>query len=110
MTITLTAAAAEYVKKKLAERGTPDSALRIGIRGSGCNGYRYHLEYSDYPPTERDKVFEMHGVKVFVDPKSLLFLKGATLDYEKTMMNQGLKFINPNEASTCGCGESFTVK
>lgn len=106
----ITPAAAEFIKKKLVERGTPDSAMRVGIQGGKCEGFAYRVEYSDDPPREKDKVIELDGVKVYVDPKSLVFLNGAALDCEKSLMQYGLVIRNPNEASKCGCGASFTVK
>lgn len=110
MKIELTPKAIEYVKKKLEERKTPQSALRLGVRGSGCNGYAYVIQFEDDPPHEKDLIFDFEGLKVIVDKKSILYLSGSILDYEKTLLQQGLKFINPNQASSCGCGESFTVK
>jgi iron-sulfur cluster assembly protein len=102
--------AVEMAKQKLAKRGTPDAALRIGIRGGGCSGYSYVLEFADGAPRERDRVFTFDGLRVFVDPKSFVYLAGTTLDWEQTLMFQGFKFRNPNEVSSCGCGQSFTVR
>ena len=108
--ITLSPAAIDNARKALAKRGTPDAAVRLGIKGGGCSGYSYVIEFDDNPPRERDRVFEFDGVRVYVDKKSLIYLSGSTLDYEKTMMRQGFKFINPHAASNCGCGTSFSVK
>ncbi len=99
-----------FAKEKLAQRGTPNAAVRLGIRGGGCSGFSYVIQFEDDPPRERDYVFEYGGVRFFVDKKSLVYLGGSTLDYEKTLMFQGFKFRNPNEAASCGCGHSFTVK
>lgn len=107
--VSITPKAVEMAKQKLAKRGTPDAALRIGIRGGGCSGYSYVLEFSDEPPRERDRVFEFDGLRVFVDPKSLLYLSGTVVDWEQTLMYQGFKFKNPHEVSSCGCGQSFSV-
>jgi iron-sulfur cluster assembly protein len=107
--ISLTPKAVEMAKKQLAKRGTPDAAVRLGLKGGGCSGFSYVLEWSDDPPRERDRVFEFDGVKVFVDPKSLIYLAGTVLDWEQTLMYQGFKFKNPNEAQSCGCGHSFSV-
>src|SRR3954464_14028837 len=101
--------AVEMAKKQLAKRGTPDAAIRLGLRGGGCSGFTYVIEFSDDPPRERDRVFEFDGVKVFVDPKSLIYLAGTVLDWEQTLMYQGYKFRNPQEAQSCGCGHSFAV-
>ena len=106
----ITDKAAEYARKKLAARGTPDAAIRLGIKGGGCSGFGYHIAFEDEPPRERDRVFEVKGVRFVVDKKSLIYLAGAALDYEQTLMFQGFKFRNPNEATSCGCGHSFTVK
>jgi iron-sulfur cluster assembly protein len=107
--ISLSEIAAEQVKLQLQKRGTPDAYLRLGIKGGGCSGYSYVLQYEDDPPKARDKVFQCHGVNVVVDPKSLLLLNGCVLDWEKTLLKQGFKFNNPNEKSSCGCGHSFTA-
>ena len=107
---TISDAAAAYAKRKLAARGTPEAAVRVGIKGGGCSGYSYVIEFDDEGPRERDSVYEADGVKFYVDKKSLVFLAGSVLDYERTVMQEGYKFRNPNEASSCGCGHSFTVK
>ena len=103
-------AAAKFARHKLGQRGTPDAAVRLGIKGGGCSGFSYVIQFDDEPPRERDTVYEQDGVKFYVDKKSLVYLAGSTLDYEKTLMFQGFKFRNPNEATSCGCGHSFTVK
>ena len=109
-TVTITDAAVDYAKKRLAQRGTPDAAIRLGVRGGGCSGFSYVIEFSDDPPRERDLVFEAGGVRFFVDKKSFVYLAGSALDFEKTLVFQGFKFRNPQEASRCGCGHSFTVR
>jgi iron-sulfur cluster assembly protein len=102
--------AVSYAKKRLAARGTPNAAVRLGVRGGGCSGFNYVIEFSDDPPRTKDTVKEFDGVRFYVDTKSLLYLAGSTLDYENTLMFQGFRFKNPQEASRCGCGHSFTVK
>jgi len=102
-------AAAEQIKLQLKKRGTPESYLRIGIKGGGCSGFSYVIQFEDDAPRDRDVVFAEHDVKVVTDKKSLIYLNGCTLDWEKTLLKQGFKFVNPNEKSTCGCGHSFTV-
>ena len=102
--------AVQYARQKLESRGTPQAAIRLGVRGGGCSGYKYVIEFSDDPPRDRDRVIEAGGVRFYVDKKSLIILSGSTLDYEKTLMFQGFKFRNPNEATSCGCGHSFTVR
>ncbi|OGI44332.1 MAG: iron-sulfur cluster assembly protein IscA [Candidatus Muproteobacteria bacterium RIFCSPHIGHO2_01_FULL_65_16] len=107
MAITLTAAAAERVRKFLAQRGKGEG-LRLGVRTSGCSGKAYVIEYADRIEPE-DLVFESHGVKLIVDPKSHLFLDGTEVDYTREGLNEGFRFSNPNVKDTCGCGESFNV-
>jgi iron-sulfur cluster assembly protein len=107
--ISVTPKAVEMARKQLAKRGTPGSAIRVGLRGGGCSGFTYVIEYADDAPRERDRVFEYDGVRFFVDPKSLIYLAGTVLDWESTLMRQGFKFKNPQEAAGCGCGHSFSV-
>jgi iron-sulfur cluster assembly protein len=109
-TVTITDGAVEYAKKRLAQRGTPDAAIRLGVRGGGCSGFSYVIEFADDPPKERDLVFVAGGVRFYVDKKSFVYLAGSALDFEKTLVFSGFKFRNPQEASRCGCGHSFTVR
>jgi iron-sulfur cluster assembly protein len=106
--------AIEAIRKQLVKRGTPDAAIRVGIRGGGCSGYSYVIEFEDNPPRSGDLVLELTAedggtVRVFCDTKSIIYLGGSVLDWEKTMMFQGFKFKNPQEVTRCGCGHSFTV-
>ncbi|MBI3202029.1 MAG: iron-sulfur cluster assembly accessory protein [Myxococcales bacterium] len=110
LSITITDKAVEFARQKLAKRGTPEAAIRLGIKGGGCSGFSYVIAFEDEAPRERDRVFEADGVRFVVDKKSLIYLAGSALDFEKTLMFQGFKFRNPNEATSCGCGHSFTVK
>lgn len=106
--IEVTEAAAVAIRRYLEEHGKgPDAGLRVGVRGGGCSGLSYFLDAED-APRAGDQVIEVHGVKVFVDPKSLLFLRGTTLDYVKGLMESGFKFVNPKAGKGCGCGESFS--
>jgi len=107
MAVTLTETAAEHVRNFLANRGK-GVGLRLGVRTSGCSGMAYVLEFCDQIEPE-DEVFESHGVKVVVNPKSLPYLDGTELDYGKEGLNEGFKFNNPNVKDSCGCGESFNV-
>lgn len=107
MAIQLSENAAQHVSKALAKRGK-GVGLRVGVKTTGCSGLAYKLEYVDQP-TPEDVVFEAHGVKVFIDPKSLLYIDGTELDYRREGLNEGFRFNNPNERARCGCGESFTV-
>ncbi|MBX5481934.1 MAG: iron-sulfur cluster assembly accessory protein [Myxococcaceae bacterium] len=100
--------AAKEIQRLRTERGTPDAALRIAIKGGGCSGLTYVLEWADQPK-ERDKVFERDGVKVVVDPKSYLYLMGSELVWQETLMSSGFKIENPKVKSACGCGESFAI-
>ncbi len=104
--ITITTSAADEIRKQAAKRGTPESALRVGIRGGGCTGFSYLFEWADGAPREKDRVFEKDGVKVYIDPKSLVYLDGTELDFVRGMMGHGFKFNNPNAKGACGCGES----
>ncbi len=87
------------------ERG---AVLRLGVKGGGCSGMSYSMSF-DEKQREGDRVFEFGGVRVFVDPKSFVYLHGMTLDYEATLIRQGFNFINPNSTKSCGCGSSFSV-
>lgn len=106
--VRLTPKAIAMAKSALTKRGTPDAWLRLGVRGGGCSGVSYAIEFSE-KARERDHVFEFDGLRVLVDPKSLVYLRGSVLDYEVKLMQHGFKFVNPNEKSSCGCGESFQV-
>jgi iron-sulfur cluster assembly protein len=108
--ITISEQAVVYAKQRLAQRGTPEAAIRLGVKGGGCSGFSYVVAFDDEPPRERDYVCQAGGVRFYVDKKSFVYLAGSLLDYEKTVMFQGFKFRNPQEAATCGCGHSFTVK
>jgi iron-sulfur cluster assembly protein len=107
MGISMTQAAADHVRKFLGGRGK-GVGIRLGVRTSGCSGMAYVLEFAD-ELEEEDLVFEDHGVKVIIDPKSLIYLDGTELDYTKEGLNEGFKFNNPNVKDSCGCGESFNV-
>lgn len=113
-TLSVSALAVEAIRKQMAKRGTPDAAIRVGVRGGGCSGFSYVIEYDDKAPRNGDIVLEFAEegkatVRVFCDKKSILYLQGSVLDWEKTLMYTGFKFKNPQEASRCGCGHSFTV-
>ena len=106
--VSVTDKAVAEIKKAAAGRATPPKGLRVGIRGGGCTGFSYLFEWSDTEPRPEDKVlsFEDGKVRVFIDPKSFIYLDGSTLEYQTTMMGRGFKFTNPNVKGTCGCGES----
>jgi len=107
MAITVTDSAAEHVKKFIANRGK-GAGLRLGVKTTGCSGMAYVMEFAD-TIEDTDEVFESNGVKVIIDPKSLVYLDGTELDFAKEGLNEGFKFNNPNVKDTCGCGESFNV-
>jgi len=107
MAITLSDSAAERVRKFLESRGK-GVGLRLGVRTSGCSGMAYVLEFVD-EIEENDAVFEDHGIKIIIDPKSLVYLDGTQLDFKREGLNEGFEFNNPNVKDMCGCGESFTV-
>jgi len=108
--ITLSERAAKKIIELLAKDGVSAElgGLRVGVQGGGCSGLSYAMRL-DTQARDRDKVFEEFGARVFVDPKSLLYLNGTTLEYEETLMRQGFVFVNPNAARNCGCGSSFTA-
>ncbi|PLW70223.1 iron-sulfur cluster assembly protein IscA [Pseudohalioglobus lutimaris] len=107
MGITITEAAAKHVASQLDSRGK-GLGIRLGVTTSGCSGMAYVLEFVDEQAPE-DLVVEGYGVKVFIDPKSLVYLEGTELDFVREGLNEGLAFRNPNVSAECGCGESFTV-
>jgi iron-sulfur cluster assembly protein len=105
--VLLTEKAARHVARYIERRGKGEG-LRVGVRTTGCSGLAYKLEYVDEVAVE-DRVFESHGVKVFVDPKSLPYIDGTELDFAREGLNEGFKFRNPNVKDECGCGESFRI-
>lgn len=107
MAITLTEKAATHVSGYLARRGK-GVGLRLGVRTTGCSGMAYKLEFADVVNPD-DVLFDSHGVKVLVDPKSLPYIDGTELDYTREGLNEGFKFSNPNVKDECGCGESFNI-
>ena len=107
MAVTLTERAAKHVTRYITKRGR-GVGVRLGVKTTGCSGLAYKLEYADDVAAE-DVIFEGHGVKVLVDPKSLPYIDGTELDFVREGLNEGFKFNNPNEKDRCGCGESFNV-
>jgi iron-sulfur cluster assembly protein len=101
--------AAEQIKSQLIKRGTPTAFLRLGVKGGGCLGYEYVIQFEDSDPRAKDLVFEKDGVSIIVDNKSLIYLNGSTLSWERNLMKRGFKIINPNEKSSCGCGMSISL-
>ncbi|MFW2176436.1 MULTISPECIES: iron-sulfur cluster assembly protein IscA [unclassified Moraxella] len=105
--IELTPQAAKHVSDFLQNRGHGEG-IRVGVRTAGCSGLAYVLEFVDQADPN-DQAFDSQGVKIFVDPKSLVYLNGLQMDYVTEGLNSGFKFTNPNQKGECGCGESFTV-
>jgi iron-sulfur cluster assembly protein len=107
MSISLTESAANRVKTFLEKRGK-GVGVRLGVKTTGCSGMAYTIEFAD-EIEDTDKVFEENGIKILINPKSLVYLDGTELDFGKEGLNEGFQFKNPNEKDRCGCGESFTV-
>ena len=105
----VTERAIQRIRAAMAKEGVSpqEGGLRLGVMGGGCSGLSYSIKF-DTRPRDRDRIYEFDGVRVFVDPKSFLYLHGMTLDYEETLMRQGINFINPNSTRSCGCGSSFS--
>ena len=104
--ITVTERAARKMKDILEAEGTPEFGVRVGVRGGGCTGLSYVIEPCKAAEA-RDKTFEAHGLQLFVDPKSFIYLRGMEIDFKP--LGSGFSFNNPNSKKACGCGESFTV-
>ena len=126
-TIQVTVRALKRIRIAMAKEGiTPDAGgLRLGITGGGCSGLSYNIKF-DTQPRERDRVYafpqshldqthldpaatDAPAIRIFVDPKSFIYLSGMVLDYEETLMRQGFNFINPHSTKSCGCGSSFST-
>ena len=107
--VNLSPLAIEEVRRMLKTQHSEsqDLGLRLGVKGGGCSGLSYSLNFDK--KKEGDNEFDFGGLKVLVDPKSLLYLQGTTLDYVDALEGKGFRFINPNANKTCGCGESFSV-
>ena len=105
--IAVTQNAASEAKRLLEKQGKPEFGLRVGVQGGGCSGLSYKLGFDQERPG--DNIQQIEGVKIFVDPKSYLYLDGTTLDFVDGLEGRGFKFLNPQAKKTCGCGESFSV-
>ncbi|RMF28242.1 MAG: iron-sulfur cluster insertion protein ErpA [Chloroflexi bacterium] len=104
--LTLTEAAASQLQKLLQERNLTDHGLRVFVSGGGCSGLQYGMAFEPHPQPS-DVVVESYGVRLIVDPTSLLYLQGSTIDYVDDLMGGGFRIDNPNAVATCGCGHSF---
>jgi len=114
LNIEISAAAVEAIKSQIQKRNIPGTSLRVGVRGGGCSGFSYVIQFHDGEPHTRDVVYDLTAkdgtqVRVVVDKKSLIYLNGSVLEWEKTLLQQGFKFVNPQEKASCGCGHSFQV-
>ena len=114
LSITIAQSAVDAINTQIKKRNVPGTSLRVGVRGGGCSGFSYVVQFHDGEPHARDVVYDLTAtdgtpVRVVVDKKSLIYLNGATLEWEKTVMAQGFKWKNPQEKASCGCGHSFTV-
>jgi len=107
MSIQVTEAALSKIREVKAAEQKADWSMRVGVRGGGCSGLRYTLEF-EQQPRENDQVFEIDGVKFVVDSKSYLYLNGIELDFVDGLQGKGFTFKNPNATNTCGCGMSFS--
>ena len=107
--VTITPRAAQELRKVKADNNIPEShALRLGVKGGGCSGMSYVLAF-DEAPKERDTVYELEGITVYIDPKSQFYLSGTVLNFSGGLNGKGFVFNNPNATRTCGCGSSFGV-
>jgi iron-sulfur cluster assembly protein len=107
--INITAKALEHIRAAMEKEGMAagEGGFRLGVQGGGCSGLSYNIRV-DSQPRERDRVFEYGEVRVFIDPKSFVYLNGMTLEWEETLMHRGFVFQNPNAKKSCGCGTSFS--
>lgn len=108
--IRVTDRAVKRIRIAMAKEGISptEGGLRLGVQGGGCSGLSYNIRF-DTQPRERDRIFNFDDVRIFVDPKSFIYLHGMVLDYEETLMRQGFNFVNPNSTKSCGCGSSFSA-
>lgn len=107
MSIQLTESAAKRIQSQIARRGK-GLGLRVGVKEAGCSGYAYTMDYAD-EISSGDQVYEQHGARLVIKAEHLAVLEGLTLDFQKQGLSEAFKFINPNVAAECGCGESFAV-
>ena len=108
--IQVTDRALKRIRIAIAKEGISptEGGLRLGVQGGGCSGLSYNIRF-DSQPRDRDRIYNFDDVRVFIDPKSFIYLHGMILDYEETLMRQGFNFINPHSTKSCGCGSSFSA-
>lgn len=110
MSVKITESAAREFKKVIVEQQMPDTiALRVGVKGGGCSGFEYQLEFDNKVSEDADLLVEMHGVRVAVNKKSALYLDGTEIDFHESLDKRGFVFNNPNATKSCGCGSSFSA-
>lgn len=107
--VQVTERALKHIRLAMAKENVSpvEGGLRLGVQGGGCSGLSYNIRF-DTQPRERDRIFQFDDIRVFIDPKSFIYLHGMVLDYEETLMRQGFNFVNPNSTKSCGCGSSFS--
>ena len=98
----------ESAQKEIQSRLNNKTGLRLGVKGGGCSGFSYVLQFEDLPK-DKDYILNINGLNIYIDKKSMFYLNGMTLDWQKTLFEKGFKFINPNQKSICSCGKSFSV-
>ena len=108
--VQVTERALKRIRVAMAKEGISpaEGGLRLGVLGGGCSGLSYNIRF-DTQPRERDRIYQYDDVRIFIDPKSFIYLHGMILDYEETLMRQGFNFVNPNSTKSCGCGSSFSA-
>ncbi|HEX9653669.1 MAG TPA: iron-sulfur cluster assembly accessory protein [bacterium] len=106
--ITVTERAISEVRKLITQKNAEVKGLRVGVKGGGCSGLSYFLDFENMPRPD-DNIMEFDGIKLFLDPKSALYLKGTQLDFSDGLNGKGFTFSNPNAQRTCGCGSSFSI-
>lgn len=106
--ITMTERAIQQAKTIMTNQQKENYGLRLGISGGGCSGLSYKMDFEE-KPGENDRVVELEGLKLFIDPQAYLYLNNMQIDYHSDMMSSGFTFQNPNAKTTCGCGTSFSV-
>lgn len=106
--ITVTDTALERMQNNIQKRGKPTLGIRIEVRGKGCSGMSYTMEFCDNAELG-DEIIELDGLNIYIDPKSIIFLIGLEIDYKDDMFKSGFSFNNPNSKNLCGCGQSFSI-
>ncbi len=101
--------AASKIKDQLVKRNSPNANLRLGVKGTGCLGYSYFIEYDDSEPKVTDLIFNLKDVTIVIDKKSIVYLNNSVLDWRQSLMEHGFHITNPNASSSCGCSKSFSI-